>query len=63
MSSLEKELALIPTMSLAELTDRWQAKGLGPLPRVPLRLLQRLYAQLLQEQAFGGLPAASTPRS
>lgn len=57
MSGLEQELALIPTLSLAELTDRWQAHGLGPVPRVPLRLLQRLYAQLLQEQASGGLPA------
>ncbi len=57
MSGLEQELELIPTLSLAELTDRWQALGLGKVPRVPLRLLQRLYAQLLQEQAFGGLPA------
>ena len=55
MSGLEKELTLIPTLSLAELTDRWHAKALGPVPRLPLRLLQRLYAQLLQEQALGGL--------
>ena len=55
MSGLGQELALIPTLSLAELTDHWQAQGLGPVPRVPLRLLQRLYAQLLQERALGGL--------
>jgi hypothetical protein len=56
MSGLEQELTLIPTLSLAELTDRWHAKVLGPAPSLPLRLLQRLYAQLLQEQALGGLP-------
>lgn len=59
MSGLEQDLALIPTLSLAELTDRWHAKALGPVPRLPLRLLQRLYAQLLQEQALGGLPAST----
>lgn len=59
MLRAEQELALIPTLSLAELIDRWRALGLGPVPRVPLRLLQRLYAQLLQEQAFGGLSAAA----
>ena len=58
MNGLEQEFALIPTLSMAELTARWQTQGLGPMPRVPLRLLQRLYAQLLQEQAFGGLPAS-----
>ncbi len=58
MSDLEAVLVAIPKMSASELTDRWQAQGLGPVPCVPLRLLQRLYAQLLQEQAFGGLPAS-----
>ena len=58
MIGLEQELALIPTLSLAELIDRWQEHGLGPVPRVPLRLLQRFYAQLLQEQTFGGLPSS-----
>lgn len=58
MLRAEQELELIPNLSLAELTDRWQARELGPVPRVPLRLLKRLYAQLLQEQAFGDLPAS-----
>ena len=57
MSDLEAELAAIPNMSTVELADRWQALGRGAAPRVPLRVLQRLYAQLLQEQAFGGLSA------
>lgn len=58
MSELEQELALIPTLRLSELADHWHAKGLGSVPSLSLRLLQRLYAQLLQEQAFGSLPAS-----
>ena len=58
MSELEQELALIPRLSMTELAGRWQVHGLGPVPPVPLCLLQRLYAQLLQEQALGGLPAS-----
>lgn len=57
MSDLEAELAAIPNMSSVELADRWQALDRGAAPRVPLRLLQRLYAQFLQEQALGGLSA------
>ena len=57
MSNLEAELAAIPNMSAFDLVDRWQALGRGAAPRVPLRVLQRLYAQLLQEQAQGGLSA------
>ena len=57
MSELEAVLAAIPNMSASELADRWQELGRGATPRVPLRVLQRLYAQFLQEQAFGGLSA------
>ena len=59
MSDLEAALAAIPYMSTVELADRWEAFGQGATPRVPLRLLQRLYAQLLQERAFGGLSVAA----
>lgn len=59
MSDLEAVLATIPNMSAFDLVDRWQALGRGTAPRVPLRLLQRLYAQLLQELALGGLSAAA----
>ena len=55
MTDLVAELDAIPKMSALELADRWQALGRGVAPRVPMRVLQRLYAQLLQEQAFGGL--------
>lgn len=57
MSDLEAALAAIPKMSASELADLWQTLGRGAAPCVPLRLLQRLYAQLLQEQAQGGLSA------
>lgn len=57
MSDLETTLAAIPNMSTFELADRWEALGRGAAPRVPLRVLRRLYAQLLQEQALGGLSA------
>ena len=57
MSDLEAALAAVPKMSALELGDRWQAIGRGAVPRVPLRVLQRLYAQLLQEQALSGLSA------
>lgn len=57
MSDLEAELDAIPNMSASELAESWEALGRGTAPRVPLRLLQRLYAQLLQERALGGLSA------
>ena len=57
MSDLVATLAAIPKMSASELAEHWQALGRGTAPRVPLRVLQRLYAQLLQEQALGGLSA------
>lgn len=58
-ATIVSELAAIETMSLEKLQTRWQARGLGQTPRVPLRVLQRLYAQLLQEQAHGGLPGSA----
>ena len=57
MSNLETTLAAIPKISASELANCWEALGRGTAPRVPLRVLQRLYAQLLQEQALGGLSA------
>ena len=57
MSDLEAALGAIPKMSASELAYRWEALGRGAAPRVPLRVLQRLYAQLLLERARGGLSA------
>jgi hypothetical protein len=44
---------------MSELVERWQVLDLGEPPRLPLPLLQRLLAQLLQERAFGGLSATA----
>jgi hypothetical protein len=56
---LADQLAAIPSLAISELVERWQVLGLGEPPRLPLPLLQRLLAQLLQEQAFGGLSATA----
>lgn len=50
------ELAAISAMPLEAVQSRWRAMGQGEPPKVPLRLLQRLLVQLLQEQRYGGLP-------
>ncbi len=55
------QLTAIPNLSLPDLLERWHALGFGEPPRLPLPLLQRLLAQLVQEQMYGGL-AASTMR-
>ena len=54
---LADQLTVIPILAMPELVERWRELGLGEPPRLPLNLLQRLLAQLLQEQALGGLPA------
>ncbi|MFN5825210.1 MAG: DUF2924 domain-containing protein [Sphingomonadales bacterium] len=56
---LEQQLATIANLSLPDLLERWHTLGLGEPPRLPLPLLQRLFAQLVQEQAYGGLPASA----
>lgn len=55
---IELELAAIDKMSLQEAQQSWQQRGLGQAPQLPLRLLRRLLAQLLQEQALGALAAS-----
>ncbi len=57
---LADQLTAIPSLTMSELVERWQVLGLGEPPRLPLPILQRLLAQLLQEQALGGLPASAT---
>jgi hypothetical protein len=42
-------------LSLDGLKVRWRELGQGEPPRLPRRLLARLYVQLLEEQAYGGL--------
>jgi hypothetical protein len=56
---LGQQLAAIPNLSLSDLSKRWHALGFGEPPRLPLPLLQRLFAQLVQEQIYGGLGASA----
>ena len=56
---LADQLTAIPSLTMSELVERWQVLGLGEPPRLPLPLLQRLLAQLLQEQVYGGLSATA----
>ena len=57
--TLAAELDAIANLSLPDLVERWHALGLGEAPRLPLPLMQRLLAQLVQEHAYGGLPASA----
>ena len=56
---IEQQLATIPNLSLPDLLEQWHALGFGEPPRLPLSLMQRLLAQLVQEQIYGGLPASA----
>ena len=56
---LAAELDAIANLSRPDLLDHWRALGFGEAPRLPLPLLQRLLAQLVQEQAYGALPASA----
>ena len=53
------QLAAIASLSMPDLLEQWRALGFGEPPRLPLLLLQRLLAQLVQEQIYGGLPASA----
>ena len=59
IKNAEQQLVTIANLSLPDLLEKWPALGLGEPPRLPLPLLQRLFAQLVQEQAYGGLPASA----
>ena len=57
MVSLQEQVALLATMSPAELRARWQeVLGEAPPPGFGPDLLARSIAYRLQEKAFGGLP-------
>jgi hypothetical protein len=59
IKNAEQQLVTISNLSLPDLLEHWHALGLGEPPRLPLPLLQRLLAQLLQEQMYGGLSASA----
>jgi hypothetical protein len=60
IKNAEQQLAKISNLSLPDLLEHWHALGFSNPPRLPLPLLQRLLAQLLQEQVYGGLSATAT---
>ncbi|WRH77253.1 MAG: DUF2924 domain-containing protein [Sphingobium sp.] len=53
------QLTAIPNLSLPDLLEQWRALGFGEAPRLPLPLVKRLLAQLVQEQTYGGLSASA----
>ncbi|MFN5824312.1 MAG: DUF2924 domain-containing protein, partial [Sphingomonadales bacterium] len=59
IKNAEQQIVTISNLSLPDLMEHWRALGFGEAPRLPLPLLQRLLAQLLQEQVYGGLPASA----
>ena len=56
MTRLDKALAALAAMSLAQLRETWSEIGSDPAPAVPTPLLRRLLAQRLQEKRYGRLP-------
>jgi hypothetical protein len=59
IKNAEQQLATIANLSLPDLLEQWHALGFGEPPRLPLPLMQRLLAQLLQEQVYGGFSATA----
>ena len=58
MKRLEKELAVLATMTPEQLRARWSAVGEGAAPTVPTGLLRRLVAHRLQERRHGRLSSS-----
>ena len=57
MSSIDKQLAPLPTMTPAALRAKWREVAGDPAPNVPAWLLRALLASRLQERRHGHLPA------
>ena len=55
---VSERLAALETMSPAQLQNDWSSLTGDPPPNVSPKLLQRLVAQRIQENRFGGLPVA-----
>lgn len=56
MTRLEKDLAVLATVSPVQLRERWREHSGAEAPSVPVLLLRRLMAQRLQEKRYGALP-------
>ncbi len=59
MTSLDQQLARLPTLSSAGLKDDWRRLTGTPLPRVSPSLLRLALAWELQARALGGLSRAT----
>ena len=59
IKNAEQQIVTISNLSPPDLLEQWRALGFGEAPRLPLPLLQRLLAQLVQEQVYGGLGASA----
>ena len=59
IKNAEQQIVTIANLSLPDLLEHWRALGFGEPPRLPLPLLQRLLAQLVQERVYGALPASA----
>lgn len=56
MSSIDKQVERLVTLSLAELKEEWSVWFEGPTPRLSPNLMRHALAYALQEKAFGKLP-------
>jgi len=53
---IDKELAVLSTMSPAQLRSKWEEVVNSNAPSAPTALLRRLLAQEVQEKRYGRLP-------
>lgn len=54
-NELKKELAALPTLSLAQLREKWAQESNKPIPRISANLLRLALAWELQAKVHGGL--------
>jgi hypothetical protein len=52
---VDRELARLETLSLAELRERWSRLTGGPVPKVSQKMLRLALAWEIQAKAYGGL--------
>ena len=60
MTILEQKLAVLTTMSSAQLRDQWRTLVGSPLPRISPSLMRLALAWEIQAKALGGLSRATT---
>lgn len=58
MARIDDQLSRLATLSPADLRSEWETVLNESVPDLPPSMLRRALAHRLQEQAYGGLPAA-----